>query len=380
MEENKRKGRKRWVRRMGIAAAGLMVLVVLAGGVVWWKIRSIDSADILARQEAKKNQTGSTESGSDPLVENILKNPLEKANQYTNKKIDVQDALDAASILTKAGLSLKEISYLTGQADMNLSNTEKQRIRDLLLTKLNKDDISALRAITEPYGKKLVILDPDYPIELVGVYDETERQKIISAIHNNQQSSTPPSGGSASVSPGSSPEKQRDSGGSTDGAAGSSGSAQGTEPLNKGGANGGQSQPGTPASTPASYQGDSDSGTKAAKALIQGKYKPGLDKLQAGCQQKVGELTGAIVQTIQSSKSQGKGVPIDQIQSSYLGKVSAAESQCDAEFNTILSAAEKEYQAAGYDPAELESWRSQYQSSKDASKEKALAQIGKLMN
>lgn len=68
----------------------------------------------------------STETNSTTLP-SFISSPVDKANEFASKPIQSQDALDAAAILLKSGLSLKEVYYLTGQASDNLSNDEKQK-------------------------------------------------------------------------------------------------------------------------------------------------------------------------------------------------------------------------------------------------------------
>ncbi|WJH35564.1 hypothetical protein N6H14_06020 [Paenibacillus sp. CC-CFT747] len=248
---------KPWARWLTLSAAGVILLAGAGIGTLQYKLHSTSLEDIQARQAAKQN--GSTPEAGTPAsgAPGALKDPLAKANEFTDKPISAQDALDAAAILSQAGLSMKEMSYLTGKADAGLPVEEKQRIRDLLLSKLTPEQIHTLRSITEPYGKKLVILDKDYPIELVGVYDEAERQKIIKEIHERRQASAakppaaPDAGGQAAASAGPSAAPVGEGGGSkASGGASGSGTGSSTTGGSAPSASGGTSKP-EPSAAPA---------------------------------------------------------------------------------------------------------------------------------
>lgn len=166
-----------------------MLLLAAAGtGYLYWKITSIDLEDIRARQLAKAEQRqgdsripDKQEGGTNqsPELPAILGHAVDTAEGISGKKIEMNDAVDAAAILLQSGLSFSEMYSLLGQSDQELSTEGKQEIRDLLLSKLSKEEIEALRSITSEYGKYLVILDENYPIEAVGIKDAAKRKEIV---------------------------------------------------------------------------------------------------------------------------------------------------------------------------------------------------------
>ncbi|MBJ6359797.1 hypothetical protein ACFOQM_00445 [Paenibacillus sp. GCM10012307] len=177
------------VWRVTLWSLGVAVIIAAAGaGYLYWKLTSIDLEDIRARQLAKAEQragdsrfTGKQDNGvsQSPELPSVLDHALGTAEEISGQKIAMDDAMDAAAILLQSGLSFTEMYSLLGQSDQQLSVEEKQHIRDLLLSKLSKEDIEALKSITSGYGKYLVILDEGYPIEAVGIKDAAKRKEIV---------------------------------------------------------------------------------------------------------------------------------------------------------------------------------------------------------
>ncbi|GBF78500.1 hypothetical protein PA598K_07152, partial [Paenibacillus sp. 598K] len=173
------------------STAVLGVLLVAAAGLLYWKLTTMDIGAIRDRHvlqgESSPGGAGGGAEDSSGRLPASLSGAVGKADALADKPIQSDDALDAAAILLQSGLSLREMYYLMGQSTETLSTEEKQHIRDLLLAKLDPEEIEALRAITSGYGKHLVILDPDYPIEAVGVKDDAERDRIIYEHRRAQQ-------------------------------------------------------------------------------------------------------------------------------------------------------------------------------------------------
>lgn len=123
-QKKKLKPWKKWV----IGTASFFVLVALIfTGVTYYYLKSIDIKDIASRHSndaADGSDVNKTEPKKLPA---IIEKPVEKASQLIGgEKIDSADALDVAAILLNSGLSLKQISYLQGNATTDLPVEEKQ--------------------------------------------------------------------------------------------------------------------------------------------------------------------------------------------------------------------------------------------------------------
>ncbi|NOV00015.1 hypothetical protein [Paenibacillus planticolens] len=327
---------KPWIRWTIWIFGSFLVVVLLAIGFMYYKINAIQMEDILKRHAPSvageqieglkdNSQTNST------ALPSFVSSPVDKANEFASKPIQSQDALDVAAILLKSGLSLKEVYYLTGQASDKLSNSEKQKIRDLLLSKLTKEEIESLRAITTPYGKELKILDPDYPIELIGVYDPEERKKILSELQDKEKSLK-----SQQIQEQNNKqeivvkdeEKQLTS----------------------------QVEPSSAPSDP---------------ALIE-TYNSKLDSLKNSCQSNISNLVSSVV----NAKKGNKDLGLKELQSAFMQKFVDAESKCDSGFNGILSDAGK----AGVGSGEIDGWKQSYNAMKQAAQNSAVGQIEKALS
>lgn len=342
---------KPWIRWSIWIFSSLFALLIVAIVFFYYQIHLIHIDDVLKRHvSVSKDVVGEQVMGLDDsskansaALSSLLTSPVDKANEFASKPINTQDALDVAAILLKSGLSMKEVYYLTGQANENLSNEEKLKIRELLLSKLSKVEIEALRAITTPYGKELKILDPNYPIELIGVYDPEERKKILKELQdkkqqiqqtqqqNNKQEVTANGEGSVSVTQDQS-------------------SPSGT------------SQTG-PVSTPIASKNPTTDPALVAT------YETKLDSLKANCQGDINRLVSGVV----SAKKENKELTAADLQSMFMKKFVDAESRCDSGFNGIVSDASKD----GVSTSVIDGWRQSYRSMKQAGQSSAIGQIQK---
>lgn len=316
---------KKWLFGITVLSVGLFFVIA---AIFYYQIQSIQVEDILQRHQAPGNESqesakdGSQEAPSptsEPTLHPLLNAPLDKANDFTNKPIKTQDALDAASILLKSGLSLKEVYYLTGEAKSDLSNDEKQKIRDLLLAKLTKDEIEALRSITKQYGKRLLILDPNYPIELIGIDDPEERKKMEKELQDKKKAK----------------EDQQDQ------------------------------QQILVESTPKEASNASSSPVPIAS------YVSRLDSLKESCQGNINNLISSVV----NAKKGNKDLSLKELQGMFIQRFVDAESKCDAGFNGILMDAGK----VGVSSGEIEGWKQSYSSMKQAAQSNAIGQIEKAL-
>ncbi|CAM3456107.1 hypothetical protein PALU110988_23780 [Paenibacillus lupini] len=168
-KKTKKKKLKPWMKWVIGTASFFVILALIFTGIAYYYIKSIDIEDIASRHSSE-----TADSGEKPVTKlpAIIEKPVEKASQLIGgQKIDSADALDVVAILMNSGLSLKQISYLQGNATTDLSIEEKTKIRELLLSKLSEEEIQLLKSITTEYGIALNILNPDFPIEWVGERD-----------------------------------------------------------------------------------------------------------------------------------------------------------------------------------------------------------------
>lgn len=317
------KDMKRWKKWTVSITFTLVFIILCASGYLYFVIKQIDIVDIEKRIEERKNNP---EVGDEGKVPGVIGATVDKASSLAGKSIDSQDALDVAAILLKSGLSMKEIYYLMGKSTDKLNNEEKQNIRDLLLSKLSDIEINALRNITIEYGKALIILDPNYPIELVGIYDEDEQERIKQELNErNSKVFTP-----------------------------------------------------TPTPTPVAEIEDSletpaptiDSGEEAA--VLRDLYQSKLDSLKQSCSNKVSTIANEIAADLNTSKSNGNGLSIAALQSKYLPKIESAENGCDTEFQQLISNAQNAYTSKSLPLSDIEIWKSQYDKAKQEARNQAM--------
>jgi hypothetical protein len=319
-----------------ISFGTLLLLLVLTAAFLYWKIRSIDLADIQARHVTAVVENGGTENpdpaaAEEPVVPKALTGAVDKAEQLTDKPVKSQDALDVAAILLNSGLSFKEMMELMGKSTETLSTKEKQRIRDMLLQKLKPEEIKALRAITTDYGKGLVILNPDYPIELVGVKDKQQRERIMKELQRKE--------GSADL------EK-----------AGASGELQ-AEPAKQ------------------TAEPDIPEQTSAELLQVKRKYEGELAKIKAVCSRNATAMTEKVVQGIEQTKK-NKGSMSGLSQEELLQTIMNTEQNCESSFQKVLDDAKQEFKQKDLPyTAVLQTWRDEYEATKEKIRSTALVRI-----
>lgn len=333
--------KKTWEKLVITGVSLFLLLAIGIGGFLYYAINHVDLEGIEKRIEERK-QDAQSDNGT-TKIPGVLDSTIDKAESLTTKSIDPQDALDVAAILLKSGLSMKEMYYLTGKSTDKLSNDEKQKIRDLLLKKLTPEEIKALRAITYDYGKTLVILDPEYPIELVGVYDEAEQARIrkeLDAKKKLQVMATKPSP--------------------------NPGAETSTE---------------DPSSSPAPSTTSAPRETLSSEqTALRNTYQGKLDTLQNGCTNKVSSLASELSAEIKAGKSSKEGISISSLQSKYLPKIETAEKECDSQFTTLMNDASKSYQEKNMPLQDIENWKSQYEAAKQSAQSEALNSLMAIMS
>ncbi|TCM92799.1 hypothetical protein EV294_108188 [Paenibacillus sp. BK033] len=336
-KQKTKKKLKPWMKWVIGTASFFVVVGLIFIGVAYYYIKSIDIKDIASRHSSDvADSTGEVMSEPKKLPA-IIEKPVEKASQLIGgDKIDSADALDVAAILLNSGLSLKQISYLQGNATTDLPVEEKQKIRDLLLTKLSDEEIALLKSITKQYGIGLNILNPDYPIEWVGERDPQKMKENNEAWKKMQQHSS----------------------GSTKTAG--TGAQSDNKPTES-------SKPTEPEKTPTP---ELTTDLKQVKQSIDSKTESQLASLSGTCKAK----SNAILQQIVGSAD---GVTVEDLQNKYLGKVMEAEGSCDAQFQGIVSQAASSYADAGIDSGAMPDWNAKYEASKQSVRASAISAIAK---
>ncbi|WNR43504.1 hypothetical protein [Paenibacillus roseipurpureus] len=324
-----RKPKKSWKKWLLGSLSVLVFIVLVSSGVIYYKIRAIDVEDIVERHQLPVKGISGAESATavaaaesnQTKLPSILSSTVDKAEEFASKPIKTQDALDVAAILLKSGLSLKEVYYLTGEAKSDLATEEKQKIRDLLLSKLSDSEITALRLITKQYGKGLLILDPNYPIELIGIDDPVERSRVEQELKAKKQVQSD----IKQPEPTPSPQVKEE-------------------------------QP--PKEKPQIAQTD---------PAVVSSYRSKLDSLKTSCQGDINTLIGSVI----NAKKANPALGIKELQSMFMGKFTSAESQCDAGFNATIAEAER----AGVSNSDIQGWKQEYSAMKQTAQTSAINQL-----
>ncbi|MDP5274728.1 hypothetical protein [Chengkuizengella axinellae] len=334
---------KRWT--IGIFT---FILITLLISVVWIYVdlKSKDIVDIQERLYERDQGQGIEIEKADPDdLPSSVGGQLEKAEEFADKPIEMEDALDVTSILLNSGLSLKEMQYLTGQAKEGLSPEELKHIRDTLLAKLTQEEIDALRQIARYYGRTLDILDPN--VKIKGLEEETtEVSQNIEDTSVNQESESTETG-IQSIEVQTEPTQENVP------------TEDGTEEIQ---------QEIVPTLTPVTQE-------------VQQKYQTEIESLQNTCEGKVNDLAVEINSDIDNKLADGEQVTVQYLQATFLQKFVQAENECNNQFEGLMTQAEQEFETGGFDPITIEEWRQTYQNVKDETSNKILnSLISKIQN
>lgn len=339
LEVKPRQKKRRWLKWTAIVIGALLVIGIGLATYIYSYLKSISIEDIAARHEVEGQENVPHET---PKIPVIIKKPVEKASDLIGgEDIETQDAVDVAAILLNSGLSLKEISYLQGNASYDLSTEEKQKIRDLLLSKLSDEEIELLRNITVKYGKSLHILNPEYPIEWVGERDPEKIKSIEAQWAQMQKDKKNPStkpGNNNAEKPSESPDsnvKEPEA------------EEENNEPI----------------------QLTDDQ--KKAKQKIDAKYESQMSELAASCKTKSTTLMNQIVSELKTNKD----ASLETIQSSFLTKVLEAEAECDAKFSTMIANAKSDYKKEKINEKDMPNWSATYEKAKADARSAAMSSI-----
>lgn len=339
----KKKKMRRWLKWLLIIVVTIVVLAVAALTAGYIYLKSISLDDIKSRHPVVTEDiaVGNVDAAEPVKIPKVMEGAVDTAASLVGKEIEGQDALDVAAILLNSGLSLRDIRYLQGNATYDLTNEEKQRIRDLLLKKLTQEEIELLRSITSKYGKSLNILNPDFPIEWVGEKDPEKIKEYESKWQEMQTSKTtkPQTSGTKETSTPTETDKP-----STD--------------TTKAG------------STELTQQ------QKEKQTEINAKYNQKLASLKTTCTAKSNTLLNAILKDLGSDSKPS----LSKLQAKFLGQLADAESACDSQFSQLQTQAKADYKAAGIPATSMPNWKSDYDKAKVAARSAGISAIMKQMN
>lgn len=328
---------KRWHKWIIGIVASIIIIGLALVGTIYFYLKSINLDDIALRHSDDVSETAEGTPDTPIEIPKIIEKPVEKASELVGgKDINSQDAIDVAAILLNSGLSLKQIAYLQGNATYDLSTEEKQKIRDLLLSKLSAEEIEMLRKITSKYGKNLNILNPDYPIEFVGETDPEKIKKNAEEWKKLQQN-----GGNQSSTEAPTPDG-KDTEGSVS----------------------------TPSPTPETAL---NAEQKQAKQKIDEKVEAELKSLYSICKANSSSILQKIVAEVKSDDD----ISATDLQSQFLDKIIAAEATCDTKFEKIKSQADSDYTKAGLQTSQQPDWSSTYEGTKKQVRADAITSISK---
>ncbi|RXZ83399.1 hypothetical protein EBB07_06180 [Paenibacillaceae bacterium] len=363
-----------------LSVGTLLLLVVIASALFLWKIRSIDLEDIQNRRLVQAEQTGNESEKGQASLPSSLEGAVDKASDLAGKSVNAEDAMDVASILLNSGLSFREMYYLLGQSTETLSTEEKQRIRDLLLKKLTTEEIKALRSITKDYGKYLVIVDPDYPIEAVGVEDKAERQRILQEVADRKAAEG---------------TVQSDGAGGKETATSGTGGKESKPDVQQTGNTGttGQGakqpqQPQKPVQKDTTVQSGKETDSDKAKQKkeqqelarkekqLNEKYTAELEKVKTGCVNRANELLSSLLSNVGNDDGEGA---LGSSDPKLFNEISAAEASCDQQYADLKARAEAEFKSQKLTFKAASAWEREYNSTKEEIRGQAMSQIMKEM-
>ncbi|MFS1511146.1 hypothetical protein VQL36_01725 [Chengkuizengella sp. SCS-71B] len=336
------KNLKPWLRRTITIFIFLFIILIVSVTWIYIDIKSTDITDIQERLDAREQGdiSDSKEVDSDSLPSST-EGHLKKAEEFADKPIEMEDALDVTSILLNSGLSIKEMQYLMGQARMNLTSEEKKNVREILLAKLTQEEIDALRQIARYYGRTLDILDPN--VKIKGLEEESTELS---------QNTEDPMDQEALVTGVQSIEGQI---GYQEDAITEEQTEENQQEL-------------VPNLIPVTQE-------------VEQKYLTQIEPLQNTCEAKVNDLAAEIRADIDKKTANGEQVTVQYLQNTFLQKFVLAEDECDTQFEDLMIQAEQEFATEGFNPEIIDQWRQTYRNVKDETSNKILNNlISKIQN
>ncbi|MFJ8234260.1 hypothetical protein ACIQ34_00800 [Ureibacillus sp. NPDC094379] len=140
-------------------------------------------------------------------------------------------------------------------------------------------------------------------------------------------------------------------------------------------------QNGASASTDSSKTPNSTTGenSKPTVGEIKAKYAPTLASLQGQAESKINGLIGQAASEYSTKKANGESINVGYFYSKYVGAANSLEASTDATFNTLISVIEQDLEANGYNKSYAQSFRDEYEASKEARKNALLSKAKEMM-
>ena len=101
-------------------------------------------------------------------------------------------------------------------------------------------------------------------------------------------------------------------------------------------------------------------------ASIKAKYTPVFQGLEGQADAKINALIGRAKSEYQAKKANGESVNFGYFYNKYMDAASGLEANTDSIFNGVLSVVEKELQANGFDKSYAQSFKTEYEATKEA--------------
>ncbi|MDM5332830.1 hypothetical protein QUF56_06275 [Ureibacillus composti] len=140
-------------------------------------------------------------------------------------------------------------------------------------------------------------------------------------------------------------------------------------------------QNGTTASTDSSKAPNSTTGEKSKPTVgeIKAKYTGTFQSLQGQAESKINGLIGQAASEYSSKKANGESISVGYFYSKYVGAANSLEASTDATFNTLISVIEQDLEANGYDKSYAQSFRDEYEATKEARRNALLSKAKSMM-
>lgn len=105
---------------------------------------------------------------------------------------------------------------------------------------------------------------------------------------------------------------------------------------------------------------------------VQAVYADKLATLQEACANQAGSIVKELSAEIQEGQKGEEGLSVSSLQKKFLPKITAAEQDCDAQFDNLVASAQQEYLEKGLPLQDIEGWKSQYDAAKRRTQQQAV--------
>ncbi|MBM7610265.1 hypothetical protein JOD29_003544 [Lysinibacillus composti] len=119
--------------------------------------------------------------------------------------------------------------------------------------------------------------------------------------------------------------------------------------------------------------------SKPTVGEIKAKYTGTFQSLQGQAESKINGLIGQAASEYSSKKANGESISVGYFYSKYVGAANSLEASTDATFNTLISVIEQDLEANGYDKSYAQSFRDEYEATKEARRNALLSKAKEMM-